>query len=59
MLLHSVDTLTTVATSHHVVEAGVLKAIRNAVIAVLVVAFLFGGFLGFLVGRAYGRRFRG
>lgn len=44
-------------TAHQYLEAaGLLHLLRNAVLAVLLVVFLVGGFLGFLVGRAVGRR---
>ena len=57
MLLHNAATIA--AHPHVVVEAGVLRAIRNAVIAILLVAFLLGGVVGFWLGKAYGRRTRG
>jgi hypothetical protein len=36
--------------------AGFLHFVRNAVLVILLIVFLIGGFLGFLVGRTFGRR---
>lgn len=45
--------------SHQYLEAAdLLHSIRNAVVGFLVVVFILGGIVGFLIGRLFGRRRR-
>ncbi len=48
--------MTALALVQHVHGAGVLHAIRDAVVAILVIVFVLGALVGFVIGRAVGRR---
>jgi hypothetical protein len=44
------------ALSTHLEAAGVLRTVGHAVFVIFAVVFVFGGLIGFFIGRATGRR---
>ena len=44
------------ALADQVEAASFLQIIRNAILVFLLIVFLLGGIVGFLIGRAFGRR---